>query len=58
MTIDQINEQIAKRETLTEQELNELRDAILANPIAKDITIRGALTLNDFNFAARLALAK
>lgn len=58
MTIDQINEKIAKRDSLTEQELIELRDAILANPVAKDITIRGALALNDFNFAVRLALTK
>jgi len=58
MTIHQINRMSARRKYLTKKELRKLEQGIVNNKEAREIAIRGAIALEDFDLVLYLSLKK
>ena len=54
MTLEEIDQLIAKRDSLTSIELEELKKGIFNNSEAKDLAILGAIELSNFSLAISL----
>lgn len=56
MSIEEINEMVFKRDSLTDEEKESLSKAIVENEEARSIAIRGALAENNMQLATYLVL--
>jgi len=56
MTVDEINELVKRKHELTAEELDALVQAMLDNPEAKEILVRGAFRMENYGLVAELLL--
>lgn len=56
MTIEEINVQVANRDSLSEKEKKELVKAMLVHPKGKEILFAGAVSLENWDLAISLIL--
>ena len=57
MTVDEINELVKRKHELTAEELDALVQAMLDNPEAKEILVRGAFRQGNYGLVAELLLS-